>query len=270
VGLADEVRASCAAVAASAEIVAIDAAAARYRDGVSGLDPALHRLYAPRDEIVRYVLILDAINFGSGWFDELGTDTDTLTRALTEVGAPWTPARLRALTPADVGAALALPAHPLTDLYARALNDLGAWLREPLELGGSAQAFAARLTAMPLFADPGLYKRAQIAANDLVLAGVADFADVDTLTVFADNLLPHVLRTDGVLTYAPDLAAAIDRGDELAHGSRAEVELRACAVHACEQLAAAAGVPPRTLDNWLWHRGTTLPGRPHRTRTTAY
>jgi hypothetical protein len=44
-------------------------------------------------------------------------------------------------------------------------------------------------------------------------------------------------------------------------------------VHACERLAAAAGVPPRTLDNWLWHRGLGMgshPPRPHRTRTTAY
>ena len=52
---------------------------------------------------------------------------------------------------------------------------------------------------MPFFDDPGFFKRAQIAANDLVLAGVAEFADIDRLTVFADNLLPHVLRLDGVL-----------------------------------------------------------------------
>jgi hypothetical protein len=73
-----------------------------------------------------------------------------------------------------------------------------------------------------------------------------------------------------VLEYAPALAARIDAGAELAHGSPEEVELRACAVHACEQLAGGAGVPPRTLDNWLWHRGRALGGRPHRTRTTAY
>ena len=269
-GLADAVRAHCAALAARAELVTIDLSAARYDGGTSGLDPGLHRLDAPRDEVVRYVLVLDAINFGSGWFDELGTDTDTLTRALTERGAPWTPAELRALDPAAVGAALGLPAHPLTAHYATALNELGAWLTEPLALGGSAPAFAERLTAMSSFADPGFHKRAQIAANDLVLAGVADFADADTLTVFADNLLPHVLRHDGVLVYAPELAAAVDAGEPLAHGGRAETELRACAVHACEGLAAAAGVAPRTLDNWLWHRGRTLPGRPHRTFTTAY
>ena len=40
---------------------------------------------------------------------------------------------------------------------------------------------------------------------------------------------------------------------------------------AAEALAERAGVPPRTLDNWLWNRGdSTPPTRPHRTRTTAY
>jgi hypothetical protein len=265
---AEEVRAHCARVAAAARHVTITIDAARYEQGTAGLDPELHRLDAPRAEVIRYVLVLDAINFGSGWFDELGTDTDTLTRRLTERGAPWTVAELRALEAREVGETLGLdPAHELTRLYARALRDLGAWLREPLDPGPSAQALAA---ALPYPPDPGFHKRAQITANDLALAGVADFEDVDRLTVFADNLLPHVLRHDGVLEYDGDLAARIDAGAELPHGSREEVELRACAVHACEQLAAAAGVPPRTLDNWLWHRGRGLPGRPHRTRTTAY
>jgi hypothetical protein len=266
--LAEEVRAYCARVAAEARFVAIHVGASRYDGGTSGLDAELHRLDAPRDEVIRYILILDAINFGSGWFDELDVDTDALTARLTARGTPWTPAELRAVSRDEVADVLDLPPrHRLSDLYAHALRDLGAWLREPLELGPSAQAFAASL---PFPSDPGFHKRAQIAANDLTLAGVADFDDIDRLTVFADNLLPHVLRSDGVLEYAPDLAARIDAGDELTHGSREEIELRACSVHACELLAAAAGVPPRTLDNWLWHRGRSLSGRPHRTYTTAY
>ena len=267
--LSEEVRAHCARVAARAELVQIDlTAAAALTEGTSGLDPDLHRLDAPRDEVIRYVLVLDAVNFGSGWFEELGTDTNAMTARLTERGAPWTAAELRALGAAEVADTLGLPReHELTGLYVRALRDLGAWLREPLELGTSAQAFAASLPFPP---DPGFHKRPQIAANDLQLAGVAAFADVDRLTVFADDLLPHVLRHDGVLVYAPELAERIDAGEALTHGEDAEVELRACAVHACEGLAAAAGVPPRTLDNWLWHRGLSLPGRPHRCRTTAY
>ena len=63
---------------------------------------------------------------------------------------------------------------------------------------------------MPFFADHGFYKRAQIAANDLQLAQVVDFPDVDRLTIFADNLVPHVLRLDGVLIYDDALAHAVD------------------------------------------------------------
>jgi hypothetical protein len=123
---------------------------------------------------------------------------------------------------------------------------------------------------MAYFDDPGFYKRAQITANDLVLAGVAEFSDVDRLTVFADNLLPHVLRAEGVLVYADELAAAVDAGREIPSGSAMERELRACTVHACERLAGRLGVPPRTLDNWLWNRGQALEAPPHLTRTVFY
>jgi hypothetical protein len=125
---------------------------------------------------------------------------------------------------------------------------------------------------MPFFDDRGFYKRAQIVPNDLALAGVAEFDDLDRLTVFADNLVPHVLRVDGVLRYHPDLADRIDRGDLLPPGE-AEAEIRACAVHACELIAPRLGVPPRVLDTWLWNRGQErrYKSRPrHRTRTVFY
>jgi hypothetical protein len=106
-----------------------------------------------------------------------------------------------------------------------------------------------------------------------VLAGVATFPDIDRLTIFADNLVPHVLRVDGVLEYEPALAAAVDAREPLEVGGPFEREIRACAVHACELLAARAGVPPRTLDNWLWNRGfePRYAERPaHLTRTVFY
>jgi hypothetical protein len=273
--LCDDVRRHCAAIAAHAQHVRIDPAAAVPEGGIAGLDPGLHYLGGSPDEIARYVLILDALNFGSGWFAELGTSTDELTARLTahaDAEGPWTAAQLRAATAAEVGAVLGLdPLHELTPLYARALNQLGAWLGHgPLALGGSAEAFAERLTAMPFFADVGFYKRAQITAHDLFLAGVADYPDIDRLTVFADNLVPHVLRHYGALVYDDALAAHVDAGEELAQGSREELEIRACALHACEGLAAAFGVPAALLDNWLWNRGADIPGRPHVTRTVYY
>lgn len=283
--LCDAVRRHCAAAVASARWVRISEDPAIEGGGVAGLDPGLHFLDGPPEEVARYVLALDAINFGSGWFASLRTGTDELTRRLTAHargrGGTWSAAELRALRADEVGDVLELdPAHELTALYARGLNQLGDWLgsRTALDVvaaaGGSADRFAAMLAqGMPFFDDPGFYKRAQIAANDLVLAGVAEFADVDRLTVFADNLVPHVLRMDGVLSYAPELATIVDAGRPLPPGSTMEAEIRACAVDACERLAARLEVAPRILDNWLWNRGQggRYVARPaHVTRTVFY
>ena len=270
--LTDEVRRHCAAVAASARHVRIDADAEIELGGIAGLDEQLHFLEGAPEDVTRYVLILDAINFGSGWFGELGTTTDALTERLTahaRAEGPWTEPQLRALDARAVGDTLGLdPAHRLTRLYAEALNQLGAFL--PVELGDRAEALAERLTAMPFFADTGFYKRAQIAAHDLHLAGVVAYPDIDRLTIFADNLVPHVLRVDGVLHYSDELAERIDAGIELPAGGEHEREVRACAVHACEAIARRAGVPAATLDNWLWNRGRERGGRPHITRTVYY
>jgi hypothetical protein len=288
-GLCDEVRRHCAAIAASARWVRIDIGAIVPTSGVAGLDPAVYLLDAPAEEVARNVLIVDAINFGSGWFPTLHPYgelvTDAIARRLADDarrrGGCWTAAELRELNARTVAELLEQdPAHELMRLYAEALNQLGHWLGDRSALdavaaaGGSADGFAAALAdGMPFFDDRGFYKRAQITANDLVLAGVASFADIDRLTIFADNLVPHVLRTDGLLAYAPELAAAVDVGHLLPAGGEQEREIRACAVHACELLARRAGVPPRTLDNWLWNRGSRPPysERPaHLIRTVFY
>jgi hypothetical protein len=289
-GLCSAVREHCAAVAHSARWVHIDRDAAIEPGGVSGLDSGLHYLDAEPEEIARYVLVLDAINFGSGWFDTLRlpegeSGTEAMTRALTgharARGGTWSPDELRSIEAEEIAEVLGQdPGHELMGLYAEGLRGLGTWLdrRGALEViaeaGGSAQRFAEMLAlGMPFFDDIGFYKRAQITANDLVLAGVASFGDVDLLTVFADNLVPHVLRHSGVLQYAPELADLVDAREPLAAGSQMEREIRGCAVHACELLADGLGVAPRLLDNWLWNRGehppfSELPA--HRTRTVFY
>jgi hypothetical protein len=269
--LCDSVRAHCAAIAATARDVAINDV--DFDPGsISGLDPALHFLDGSPDEVARYVLILDTINFGSGWFAALGTGTNALTERLTALtrarGAPWSAEELRAITSRDLAVLGLDPAHELAQLYAEALNQLGAWL--PHDLGDSAEALAESLAELPFFNDPGFYKRAQIAANDLHLAGVVNYPDIGKLTIFADNLVPHVLRHEGVLTYSEALAEMVDNGVELRAGSREEQEIRACALHACEGIARKLGVAPALLDNWLWNKGLGLPGRPHVTRTTFY
>jgi len=101
---------------------------------------------------------------------------------------------------------------------------------------------------------------------------VAQFADLDRLTIFADNLVPHVLRCDGVLVYDDRLAARIDSGEQLPRGG-VEREIRACAVHACELISQRTGVPARALDTWLWTRGQAPEYKAHprhRCRTVFY
>ena len=120
------------------------------------------------------------------------------------------------------------------------------------------------------------YKRAQLMAADLWVAfggrGPGRFHDLERLTIFADNLVPHVLRVDGVLRYERRLAERIDAGELLPPGEE-EREIRACAVHACELIAARLGIPARDLDVMLWDRGQQprYKARPrHRTRTVFY
>jgi hypothetical protein len=108
-------------------------------------------------------------------------------------------------------------------------------------------------------------KRAQLTAADLGLAfeheGWGRFDDRDQLTIFADNLVPHVLRVDGILDYDLDLGARIDREDPLEVGSVEEIEIRAAALHAVELLKQhlhAAGhrnITAMALDYLLWNRG---------------
>ena len=283
------VRRFCAQVAGAARWIDIDVGALAHTGSREGLDAGLHFLEGEPEEVARYVLVLDSVNFGSGWFATLElpdgeSGTSVSTRALTEHarrrGGTWSTGELRSLTATPVAEVLGQSAdHPLMALYADALVQLGEWLGDGSALGriaaaeGSADAFARSLaTGMPFFDDVGFYKRAQITANDLVHAGVADFGDIDLLTIFADDLVPHVLRGDGVLRYAPELAERVDAGVELEPGSAMEVEIRACAVHACELLARDLAVAPRTLDNWLWNRGEDdrPPGRAHRARTVFY
>ena len=265
----DEVRTHCARVAASARSVRIDMDSLEAFEGApqATIDPIVE---GSGDEIARSLLILDAINFGSGWFPTLRkrpghSGYATVAAALRErFGAegPWSNEQLRAIDTNTVAATLGQsPDHELMALYAQALRSLGSWLggRDVLEAVAQARGSAATLASqlaggMALFADHGFYKRAQIVPANLALAGVASFGDLDALTIFADNLVPHVLRCEGVLVYDERLAAHIDSGRLLRAGPQ-EHEIRACAVHACELLGARLGVPARLLDNWLWNRG---------------
>lgn len=288
--LPDQVRETCRAIAETAGSVSIDL------DRLDELEPGpapeldaeRHYLEGSPEEVADYMLVLDSINFGSGWFPTLrkrpghsGYFTVAASLAdLWRAGRGWSASELRALKADHVASVLGQElGHELMALYAEALRDLGRFLgaRRALDVvaaaGGSAERLASMLAeGMRFFDDHGFWKRAQIAPNDLALAGVAEFSDLDRLTIFADNVVPHVLRVDGVLRYDPALAARIDAGELLPPGEE-EREIRGCAVHACELIAERTGIPPRLLDTTLWNRGQaprykSVPR--HRTRTVFY
>ena len=171
----------------------------------------------------------------------------------------------------------------LMGLFAQALNDLGRSVAT--EFGGrfralvdaadgSAETLAHVLAQMPFYQDVGFYKRAQLTAADLAIARVAKFRDLDRLTIFADNLVPHVLRVDSILRYDPGLLARIDREELIPAGSPEEQEIRACALHAVELIRGRLdAVTSMQLDYVLWNRGQqpVYKAAPrHRTRTVFY
>ena len=270
--LPDEVRASCAQIAAGARSVRIDL------DALEALDPGpppeldreRHYLDGEPEDVTAYFLTLDSLNFGSGWFPTLrkrrgSSGYFTIAWALADrfrEAGPWSNDELRRMRADELAHVLGQsPDHELMALYAQALRDLGRFLgaRHPVEVVAAADGSAATLArtladGMALYDDRGFYKRAQIVPSNLALAGVARFGDLDRLTIFADNLVPHVLRCEGVLVYADGLARLIDEERPLRLGAQ-EREIRACAVHACTQIAARLGISEPELDHRLWTRG---------------
>jgi hypothetical protein len=252
---------------------------------------------ASEEDRAAFLLALNAINFGSGWFPTIRkrpgmSGFRTVEAGLREHG-PWTALHLATIGREEIAQALGQdPEHELMGLFETALRELGEHVRDEsggefLRLAragdGSAEQLATILASWPTWHDASpydgetvpLFKRAQIAAADLALAGIAPAHDLARLTLFADNLVPHVLRLDGVLEFDAQLTARIGAEELIEHDSPEEVEIRACAVHAVELLVAAHPQPTTAtaMDNNLWHRGAgaRYKARPrHRARTTAY
>lgn len=313
-----DVRASCAHVTGVADHVHVVGDVHAYAHAYD-LDAVRkptydtdHHFRGDPADTVAYVLALDAVNFGSGWFPYLAKRPGmsgyfTIASRLTdrfEAHGPLSADELAQIStdavarifmqPLDVPERVELMEH-----FTEAWRQLGALLAgryqgEPTRLVGSAEHRAEKLIhilgAMPYFRDVAkyhgrkvpFYKRAQITASDLALAldgeGWGRFDDLDELTIFADNLVPHVLRVDGLLGYDDHLTNLVERGEPLTAGSVEEIEIRAVALDAVEQMVAAlrAGgveVSARELDVAIWNRGLDPRYRKaprHRTRTVYY
>lgn len=280
------------------------------RDEQVSHDPTLSDV-GDAETRIAFVLLRDATNFGSGWHPCLKkrpglSGARTTGTALAEYvqmhGAP-DPGWLRTVTASDCAAVFGQSMTPPVDAlmlhFAEAWRQLGAVLLERFngrygDLVAAANGSAVDLTT--IFAGIGYFedvyksagltlpflKRAQLACYDLSLSLPNDprcqFFDLDQLTIFADNLVPHVLKVDNVLIFDPALNARIEAGELIEPGSPEEIEIRALAVYATEriaQLSARRGDPvmPLRLSDWLWNRGQgpAYKQRPrHRTRTVHY
>ncbi len=315
----DQIRKTCAMVAKRASHVRINhdmiplyASSLPVEKAVEPqLNPDYHYLGRQQDTL-SFLLILDTINFGSGYFPHLRkrpgmsgyfTTAASLNDFFKKNG-PLSCEQLAAITvdqctrifdqdPAN------LTIRELMQHFATALKDLGRYLLDHYNgsitgLVDTAESSAGRLIQllkkMPYFDDVEPYdelevpffKRAQIVAADLAVAFQGRkwgyFNDLDQLTIFADNLVPHVLRLDGILRYEESLISRIEAAALIPAGSAEEIEIRACAVHAVELIrkTICSTVRPVTslqLDYFLWNRGQlahykALPR--HRTRTVYY
>ncbi|MCA9838693.1 MAG: hypothetical protein KC422_17380 [Trueperaceae bacterium] len=260
-------------------------------------------------ETIAYLLCLDSINFGSGYFPFLKKRAGmsgyfTVASCLKdwfekEVPSPF---KLESISLSECTAIFGQSLeHPkvleLMQLFTQALNDLGHLLVQTYDASYSAMLGAANhsaealmqiLAQMPYFKDEAhykgvrvpIYKRAQITPSDIALAlpnqGLGFFNDLDDLTIFADNLVPHVLRVDGILDYSPELLSQLDH--PIPAGSAVEVEIRCAAIHTVELMVAqlqsqGEKSSARVLDMLLWNRGLAQPYRDmsrHRTYTVFY
>jgi hypothetical protein len=302
-----ELRIACARVAERARFVSIERAEIpTYAETLEldppppGADAEPHLVRGTREQLTAFWLTLDAINFGSGWFPTLRkhagrsgyfTVATGIRERFSRLG-PWSAGELAQIDTREVAETLDQDLdHELMGLFAASLGDLGQHVFRDFgghfeavveSAGGSAIALAELLGRWDCFADTSPYddfsvpfrKRAQIVAANLADAGVARFSDLGALTLFADNLVPHVLRLDGILTFDPELVTRIDRGTLIEHHSPEEVEIRACALHAVELIVAhRPGSCAAQVDRVLWNRGQQphYKASPrHRSRSTAY
>ncbi|XP_074270454.1 uncharacterized protein LOC141594181 [Silene latifolia] len=251
---------------------------------------------------VQYLFVLDALNFCFWPDEELNYDHLALglKRALDHDKSALDADRLQNYTGPELQEMLKWPRPlPLEDERIRLLHEVGRVLERDFEgkaskLVEASGKSAAKLVELVTQHFPGfrdhtvykghqifLYKRAQIFVADLWGAfkgkGFGEFKDIGSITIFADYIVPAVLRHLGVLHYTSSLASIVDSNKVICSGSEEEVELRACTIHAVEKIRdlifvkSGKQVLSVELDLWLWSYGIQLTSLPyHRTLSIYY
>ncbi|KAI8019761.1 Queuosine salvage protein [Camellia lanceoleosa] len=264
----DEVRATTAWVASRSSHVSVDSSGIErvvdtIKDSIPKVDwdfEGIH--YFDNGPLtVQYLFVLDALNF-CFWPDkDLSYDhlASGLKAALQNDKSVFDADRLQKYTGPELRKLLKWPRPlPLEDERVRLLHEVGLELERNFEgkasnLVDSCGKSAVKLVTLVTRHFPGfrdhsvykghqvfLYKRAQIFAADLLGAfkgkGYGEFNDKGAITIFADYIVPAVLRQLGVLRYSSALAGTIEAEGEIDSGSEEEVELRACSVYAVEKM----------------------------------
>lgn len=319
-GLLARVLPDCLAVSGASELVRIDQTRLNEFAGslVSALPKGMrhtpHHFIGDAEATAAYFIVLDTLNFGSGFFEHLAPYKDetgyyAVSTALrdwfVQEGVP-APSTLKTMTPERISEILGQPRIPelvqLMDWFARALRELGQFTDQSLGgrfqslltlSGHNASDMVDLLCQMPMFRDVAeaggetihLLKRAQICVQDIAIAAAEDglsalnIQGLEHLTVFADNMLPFLLEAEGLLIYESNLSQRIQAGKDLGMGSRAELELRANSITACELLrqnlqGKGISTAAREIDFALWNigdrRSAASPKRLHVCRSWFY
>ncbi|XP_022739755.1 queuosine salvage protein-like isoform X2 [Durio zibethinus] len=304
----EEVRESAAWVALNSSHVTIDSSGIeKVVEKIKGSIPKVEWNYEGIHYFdngpltVQYLFVLDALNF-CFWPDkDLNYDhlANGLKEALLNDKSVFNADRLQKFTGPQLRELLKWPRPlPLEEERVRLLHEVGFELERSFEgkasklvesCGKSAVKLVALVTQhFPGFRDHSvykghqvfLYKRAQIFASDLWGAfkgqGYGEFKDISSITMFADYIVPAVLRQLGVLKYSSTLASTIEANSEIGAGSEEEVELRACSIYAVEKMRELLSIKSGKevlsveLDLWLWSVGVQCPSLQHHRTLSIY
>ncbi len=254
-----------------------------------------HHFYDGTERTVAYLLVLDSLNF-CFWSDPLWQIlykgeilsgymalAAALKRAIEE-GIPIDDADFLSTVPPETVSHIFRGSGrlPLLEKRLEILHEIGTVLKAQYQgsahrLVEAAQSSAVQLvqrlvTDLHSFRDEALYKeypilfrkRAQIFVADLYGSFQGkrwgEFHDIDQLTIFADYVLPQVLRQLDILQYGPKLSDRIDCQELIEPGSPEEVEIRAHTIWAVELIRrklAARNWNLRAFEiDWLlWNMG---------------
>ncbi|MFB6197142.1 MAG: queuosine salvage family protein, partial [Halobacteriaceae archaeon] len=157
----------------------------------------------------------------------------------------------------DEGEALGL-VDALVHLFPLAFDDTRQLRGERIHFDKKAQLAAAmihgRFQKMPMY----------------VLDGISE------LTLFADYVIPAILRSENLLSYEEGLADDVDGGRPIAENSQREIEIRAATVVIGDALLETMNetrsrpVTIPQLDYCIWEYGRSQEIPYHITRTTSY